>query len=150
MTVLIDSLAAATATGAGLIAGLFFFCSVVLMPALARIPVPAGISAMQAVNVVIIRALFLVLYLGTAAAALVLAVLVPSLLHVVAAVAYLVGVIGVTAVFNVPLNNALDRVAADSAEGELLWRHYLSRWTAWNHVRTVTSTAATVTLVLAG
>ena len=34
--------------------------------------------------------------------------------------------------------------------GERLWRHYLSRWTAWNHVRTVTSTAATVTLVLAG
>jgi uncharacterized membrane protein len=150
MTVLIDSLAVATATGAGLIAGLFFFCSAVLMPALAQIPGPAGISAMQAVNVVIIRALFLVAYLGTAAAALVLAVLVPSLLHVVAAVAYLVGVIGVTAAFNIPLNNALDRVAADSAEGERLWRHYLSRWTAWNHVRTVTSTAATVALVLAG
>ena len=79
-----------------------------------------------------------------------LAVLVPSLLHVVAAVAYLLGVIGVTAAFNIPLNDALDRVAADSAEGERLWRHYLSRWTAWNHVRTITSTVATVTLVLAG
>ena len=150
MTVLIDSLAVATATGAGLIAGLFFFCSVVLMPALARIPGPAGISAMQAVNVVIIRALFLAVFLGTAAAALALAVLAPRPLHLAAAAAYLVGVIGVTAVANVPLNNALDRVAADSAEGERLWRHYLSRWTAWNHVRTITSTVATVTLVLAG
>ena len=150
MNVLIDPLTVAAATGAGLIAGLFFFCSVVLMPALARIPGPAGISAMQAVNVVIIRALFLVVFLGTAAAALALAVLAPRPLHLVAAAAYLVGVIGVTAVFNVPLNNALDRVAADSAEGERLWRHYLSRWTAWNHVRTITSTAATVTLVLAG
>jgi uncharacterized membrane protein len=140
----------AAATGAGLIAGLFFFCSVVLMPALARISGPAGISAMQAVNVVIIRALFLVVFLGTAAAALALAVLAPRPLHLVAAAAYLVGVIGVTAVVNVPLNNALDRVAADSAEGERLWRHYLSRWTAWNHVRTITSTVATVTLVLAG
>jgi uncharacterized membrane protein len=150
MTVLIDPLAVATATGAGLMAGLFFFCSVVLMPALARISGPAGISAMQAVNVVIIRALFLLVFLGTAAAALVLAVLAPRPLHLVAAAAYLVGVIGVTAVVNVPLNNALDRVAADSAEGERLWRHYLSRWTAWNHVRTITSTVATVTLVLAG
>ena len=150
MTVLIDPLTVAAATGAGLIAGLFFFCSVVLMPALARIPGPAGISAMQAVNVVIIRALFLVVFLGTAAAALALAVLAPRPLHLAAAAAYLVGVIGVTAVANVPLNNALDRVAADSAEGERLWRHYLSRWTAWNHVRTVTSTAATVTLVRAG
>ena len=150
MTVLIDPLTVAAATGAGLIAGLFFFCSVVLMPALARIPGPAGISAMQAVNVVIIRALFLAVFLGTAAAALALAVLAPRPLHLAAAAAYLVGVIGVTAVANVPLNNALDRVAADSAEGERLWRHYLSRWTAWNHVRTITSTVATVTLVLAG
>jgi uncharacterized membrane protein len=143
MNVLIDPLTVAAATGAGLIAGLFFFCSVVLMPALARIPGPAGISAMQAVNVVIIRALFLVVFLGTAAAALALAVLAPRPLH-------LAGVMGVTAVAIVPLNIALDRVAADSAEGERLWRHYLSRWTAWNHVRTITSTAATVTLVLAG
>jgi uncharacterized membrane protein len=150
MTVLIDPLTVAAATGAGLIAGLFFFCSVVLMPALARISGPAGISAMQAVNVVIIRALFLVVFLGTAAAALALAVLAPRPLHLLAAAAYLVGVIGVTAVVNVPLNNALDRVAADSAEGERVWRHYLSRWTAWNHVRTITSTVATVTLVLAG
>jgi uncharacterized membrane protein len=150
VTSLIEPLAVATPIGAGLMAGLFFFCSVVLMPALARIPGPAGISAMQAVNVVIVRALFLVVFLGTAAAALVLAVLAPEPLHMVAAAAYLVGVIGVTAAFNIPLNNALDRVAADSAEAERLWRHYLSRWTAWNHVRTVTSTAATVTLVLAG
>ena len=98
---------------------------------------------MQAVNVVIIRALFLVVFLGTAVATVVLAVLAPDPLHLLAAACYLVGVIGVTAAANVPLNNALDRVAADSAEGERLWRHYLSRWTAWNHVRTVTSTAAT-------
>lgn len=150
MNALIDPLVTVTATGAGLIAGLFFFCSVVLMPALARIPGPAGISAMQTVNVVIIRALFLVVFLGTAAAALVLAVLAPGPLHLVAAAAYLVGVIGVTAVVNVPLNNALDRVAVDSAEGERLWRHYLSRWTAWNHVRVITGTVATVALVVAG
>jgi uncharacterized membrane protein len=150
MTVLIDPLTVAAATGAGLIAGLFFFCSVVLMPALARIPGPAGIAAMQAVNVVIIRALFLVVFLGTAAAVLALAVLEPRPLYLVAAAAYLVGVIGVTAAFNIPLNDALDRVAADSVEGERLWRHYLSRWTAWNHVRTITSTVATAALVLAG
>ena len=58
--------------------------------------------------------------------------------------------IGVTAAANVPLNNALDRVDADSADGERLWQHYLSRWTAWNHVRTVASTAALLALVLAG
>ena len=45
------------------------------MPALARIPRPAGIAAMQAVNVVIIRPLFLLVFLGPAVTTAALAVL---------------------------------------------------------------------------
>lgn len=150
MSTVIDPLTVAAAVAAGLVAGLFFAFSVAVMPALARVPGPAGIATMQAINVVIIRPLFLLVYLGAAVATAVLAVLAPDPLRLVAAGCYLIGVIGVTAAANIPLNNALDRVAADSDEGERLWRHYLSRWTAWNHVRTVTSTAATLALVLAG
>lgn len=150
MNTVIQPLTAVSAVTTGLIAGLFFFCSVALMPALGRIPAPAGIAAMQAVNMVIVRALFLVVFIGAAVATGVLAVLAADPLRLAAAACYLVGVIGVTAVANVPLNNALAGVAANSAEGERLWRHYLSRWSAWNHVRTVTGTAATLALVLAG
>ena len=148
MSTLIESLTAAAAVATGLIAGLFFFCSVVLMPALARQDRAAGIRAMQAVNIVIIRPLFLVVFLGAAVATGILAVLTLEPLHLIAAACYLVGVIVVTATANIPLNNALDQVDADSTEGERLWRHYLPRWTAWNHVRTLTSTAATLALIL--
>ena len=39
-------------------------------------------------------------------------------------------------IWNVPLNNRIDR-ADPAADNEALWRHYLDRWTLWNHVRTI-------------
>ena len=59
---------------------------------------------------------------------------------------YLIGGILVTVVFNVPLNRALAQ-AADAAEPEILWRRYLSSWTAWNHLRLVACLAASALLV---
>jgi len=149
MSTVTEPLTMAAAVATGLIAGLFFFCSVALMPALARLDQSAGIRAMQAINVVIVRPLFLLVFLGAAVGTGVLALLAPEPLHLVAAACYLIGVIVVSATANIPLNNALDAVAADSAEGERLWQRYLSRWTAWNHVRTLTATAATLALILA-
>jgi uncharacterized membrane protein len=62
---------------------------------------------------------------------------------------YFVGTFLVTLVFNVPLNNRLAAVNPDSAEGKALWTHYLSVWTAWNHVRTVAPLAAMACFILA-
>ena len=60
----------------------------------------------------------------------------PSLPAVAAGV-HLVGAVGVTAVVNVPMNDAL-------AARTLDWATYRRRWTGWNHVRTVAATLATV------
>ena len=117
MSTVTEPLTMAAAVATGLIAGLFFFCSVALMPALARLDQSAGIRAMQAINIVIIRPLFLLVFLGAAVATGVLALLAPEPLHLVAAACYLIGVIVVTATANIPLNNALDAVAADSCRG---------------------------------
>jgi uncharacterized membrane protein len=54
----------------------------------------------------------------------------------------------VTILFNVPLNNQLDAVDPESVEGRALWAHYLSRWTRWNHVRSVATLFSTFLLVL--
>jgi uncharacterized membrane protein len=62
---------------------------------------------------------------------------------------YLGGTIAVTMLCNVPLNNRLARVEPESDEGALLWQRYLSDWTAWNHVRTIASLAASAAFIMA-
>ncbi len=56
------------------------------------------------------------------------------------ALAYGLGVLAVTFAVNVPLNEALAAVRPAAAEqaGEV-WRGYAEPWTAWNHVRALTS-----------
>ena len=141
------SIALLAALGSGLIAGVFFIFSVAIMPALER--VPGGMAAMQSINVVIINPIFLGVFLGTALLCGVLGV--TSVLQwrsagsawpLAGSLHYLVGSIGVTMVFNVPMNNAL--AAADPArpEGQKVWADYLRNWTFWNHVRTIASLAA--------
>jgi uncharacterized membrane protein len=108
-----------------------------------------GIAAMQSINVVVLNPVFFAVFFGTAVIALVLASAAifrwsdadaPCLLA--GSLLYLVGTILVTMVLNVPLNNRIASTKPGSAEGSGLWRHYLSSWTAWNHVRTLTSLAA--------
>ena len=62
---------------------------------------------------------------------------------------YLFGTVGVTIAFNVPLNDALAIVKAESIEGAELWAKYLTDWTLWNHLRTIAALiAALLTLGL--
>lgn len=96
---------------------------------------------MQEVNRVIVNPVFVLLFAGTGVLAVVAAVL--DTRAVVGAVLYVLGSIGLTVVADIPLNNTLD------ADGERVWSRYLSRWTAWNHVRALATTAATVALVVA-
>ena len=134
-----------------MIAGVFFIFSVAIMRALER--VPNGAVAMQSINVVILNPMFLGVFMGTAVLCIVLAI--GSIMQwpaprsgwcLAGSILYLTGGVGVTIVFNVPMNNAL--VAADtaSAAGDELWKNYLTNWTRWNHVRTVASLAAAATL----
>jgi uncharacterized membrane protein len=149
VSALIGPLTVVAAVGSGLMAGLFFAFSVAIMPAFARVPAPAGLAAMQAINTVIVRPLFLVVFVGTALVSATSAVLAPDPLRLTGAACYLIGAIGVTAVVNVPMNNALDRLAPDDAEAARTWQGYRSRWTGWNHVRAVACAAAVIAFVIA-
>ena len=62
---------------------------------------------------------------------------------------YLGGVVLVTIAFNVPRNDALAAVDADSADGALRWARYVPGWTAWNTVRTVAALASAAALTIA-
>jgi uncharacterized membrane protein len=143
------------AVGSGLIAGVFFAFSSFVMKALARLPASQGVAAMQSINVVVLNRAFLGVFVGTAAACGV--VLVRSLwrfqeqgaaFRVLGAVLYLVGTFAVTRAFNVPRNEALDRLNPTAPEAGAEWEGYVSSWTAWNHVRTAAATAAMVAFLI--
>ena len=149
-------LAFAAAIGTGLMAGLFFVFSVTIMSALGKLPAPAGIAAMQSINTTILSPLFLAGFMGTALVCVVIAVI--AMLNwsgpasgwlVTGALLYVAGTFLVTIIFNVPMNDALAAATPDSSEAASLWTRYLSVWTGWNHVRTVTSTAALGAFILA-
>lgn len=138
-----------SALGSGLVAGLFFAFSTFIMTAFSRIPPAQGISAMQSTNSTIVHSLFMPLFFGTALASLLVAGVgvvrwdQPGALVMLAAGGiYFIGMFLCTIVFNVPLNNRLAAVDPESPEAALVWSRYLKVWTAWNHLRTIASTAA--------
>ncbi|MET1004234.1 MAG: anthrone oxygenase family protein [Propionibacteriaceae bacterium] len=146
---------ALTAVSTGLMSGVFYSFSTSVMRALAKLPAPQGIAAMQAMNVSIVNPLFLLVLVGSTISCVALLVTAPFSgaphpgLRIAGTVVYLVGAIGVTAVVNVPMNNALAATDPASATGAALWRDYLSRWTRFNHLRALASVGATTLLALA-
>ena len=130
------------ALASGLIAGGFFAFSTFVMRALGQVPPPEGIRAMQAINVVVVPSPFVILLVTTALGCVGLAIAAllrrtepGAMLIVAASVTYFAGTFLVTMLANVPLNDALAAVDANSAQGATLWADYLVRWTMWNHVR---------------
>jgi len=137
--------------GSALIGGVFFAFSSFIMKALARVPSPEGIAAMQSINVVVINPLFLGAFIGTALLSIGLAAFslpnldqVSTALFFSGAVMYFAGTFFVTMFRNVPLNNRLAAISVMDADAVKLWVDYLGRWTMWNHVRTATSISATL------
>lgn len=153
---LVPALYVLAAIGAGLIGGLFFAFSNFVMQALARVPAQSGAAAMQSINVTVLNPLFFAVFFGTGAICLILAVMAlpargepASIACLAAAVLYLVGTIGVTIVFNVPLNERLARLPLADPDLAAVWAHYLDVWTKWNHVRTVASLLAAALFTVA-
>ena len=141
--------------GTGLIAGTFFVFSVAIMPSLRRLPAKEGMSAMQSINVIIQNPIFLGVFLGTALVSLIIAGmsiwnwLVPQTYYALAAaLCYVIGSFVLTIAFNVPLNNALDAADPETIGGQKVWSDYLTKWTFWNHVRTVASILSTAAFTL--
>ncbi len=145
----------AAAVGAGVSGGVFFAFSVFVMKALGRLPAAEGISAMKAINKAAPAPLFMLALFGTAAASIVLSVV--ALRHLdqrwavyllAGAALYLVCVV-LTIVYHVPRNDALTLVDPTGPGAVHAWAGYLSPWTAWNHVRTVTALAGSTAFIMA-
>jgi len=136
-----------SALGSGLIAGIYFAFSTFIMRAFGSIETSQAVAAMNAINEIILRSLFMPLFFGSTLVSVILIVLAllgwgdaGAGLMLITGVVYFVGMFVCTLVFNVPLNNALAELNRNNADAERIWSHYLKTWTRWNHLRTVSST----------
>ena len=146
----------ATALGCGLNAGVFFAFSTFVMPALKRLPPAQGIAAMQSINKLAVTPAFMAVLFGTAVACLGLVAWAAvswggrsAALVIAGGALYIVGTIGVTIACNVPLNDGLATLLPQGTGAAGLWDEYVTKWSAWNHVRTVAALAAAATLTIA-
>ncbi len=144
------------ALACGLVAGVFAAFSTFVMKALAALPPPQGIAAMNAINVKAVGPAFMVLFLGAAGLCAVLAVVTFVLWPdkgtvelLLGCALYLLGSFGVTIAANVPRNDALAKLDPETAESAEYWRTYVNEWSTWNHIRGAASLAASASFVLA-
>lgn len=141
----------------GAMAGVFFAFSVGVVPGLDAAKASAAITSMQGINQKIQNPVFLLTFVAAplmaalaGGALLAIGQRRAAVLFLIAAGVYVVGAFLVTGVVNVPMNNDLDATAipADPAEAARVWADYSPRWTAWNHLRTVASSASLLLLSL--
>lgn len=151
--------AGATAAGVvanGLLAGVFFAFSCAIIPGSRHLDDRSSVRAFRAINRAILNGWFLSVFLAaplTAVASTVLALGredASTLGWLAAGAACSTLSFGITAAVNVPLNRALDRASADTAQQLHDTRKgFEAPWNRWNHVRAVLSTAAFMALVIA-
>ena len=145
MNDLLDTLRGSVLTGpvllaatlaAGLQAGTYYTWASGVMPGLARTDDRTFVAAMQHMNVAIVNPVFMTTFLGAPLLAGAAVVVSTSAARpwAIAGLARALGTVAITAVGNVPLNDAL---AAGGSRAD-----FETAWVRWNIARTFTSTAA--------
>jgi uncharacterized membrane protein len=140
-------------------AGLFFAWSFSVMPGLAILADRDFVTSMQAMNIAIQNPLFLTIFMGTGVLLPVSAYLhfhqpvsMRCWLLMSAAAVYLIGVIAVTFIGNIPLNNALGAVNLSAASQQEITNARLifeRPWNILNAIRTLCSSLALICTILA-
>lgn len=134
----------------GLVGGVFLTFSDFVMRSLRDASPVAGIEAMQSINRTVYRSVFLALFFAAAALAVVLSAYAifrspgpAATWIIIGGGLYVVGVFAITMTRNVPMNRHLDTMDPAAPQTATYWTAYLSAWTRWNHVRSVSAAAAT-------
>lgn len=143
-----------TALAAALIAGLFYAWSCSVIPGLSRLPDADYINAMQQLNRAIENPVFFASFMG----ALILLPCCTLVLYrqqghwpgylTAATLVYWIGVMGVTAAGNIPLNKALDAFSLHTATREAIAAQRALFELPWRRLHNIRTIAACISLVL--
>ena len=140
----------------GLMAGVYFAFSAFIMQAFGQLPALQAGQAMNKINAVIVKTVFLPIFVGSTlwyAGLIVWALLywqpITSWLLISASAIYIFGMFFVTIFGNVPLNNIL-MVQTNTESGlASYWQSYQDKWLTLNHIRTLSCIAACSLLSIA-
>src|SRR5262245_47879677 len=144
------------AVAAAVVGGVLFAFSTFVMPALRRIPGTGGMPAMQSINKMAPASpAFMLALMGTAALCVGLAGWFavtrwgqPGTGWILAGCALYLLVIVITGGYHVPRNDRLDLLDPAATGMNATWRHYISGWQAWNHVRTAAAVGSSVAFLV--
>mgnify|MGYP006287560661 CR=1 FL=1 len=137
----------------GLSAGLFYAWAVSVIPGTKRVPDATYLETMQAINRAILNPAFFLIFFGS-----LLLLIVSTIQHyqsgptfwllLAAAVSYLVGAFGVTALGNVPLNDALDALELSELGTDLIARTRQTYEQKWNRLHLIRTAASVLSFLL--
>ena len=149
----VPALAGVAAVGSGLMGGVYYGFSSIVMPGLRDLSPADGVRAMQAMNVAAPRPPLLIALVGTGAvsiAAIVAAVTGggPARWWTIGGATLSLASVAITGAYNVPRNNALAVLDAADPTAEGVWTRYLREWTAGNHVRAAVAVAGAALLTV--
>jgi uncharacterized membrane protein len=144
-----------TGTLTSLLAGLFYGYAVSVNGGLGRLKDAGYVAAMQSINIAILNPLFFLIFMGP-----VILLPIATLMHrsildsdrfillLFASVLYIMGVFGVTAAGNVPLNNRLARIELSKASDQEITRAREEYERPWNRLHTIRTLAAVIAATL--
>lgn len=139
-----------------LMAGVFLSFSDFVMRGLVQAPAGAGAAGMIGLNRTVYKSVFMALLMGFVPASTALAVLAVTHMEgiamgftLVGTSVYLIGVLAVTGLGNVPMNQRLDGLSQRNAELTDYWVEYARRWTRLNHIRTAASALTALSWLIA-
>ena len=133
----------------GLTAGLLFIFSIAVNPGLARLNEEEYYRAMKFINLVILNPIFLFIFIGPLITMPLLTYIGRNdskffILTLFSTILYFLGVLLITSLKNVPLNNKLEKLNSDEFKDIFLW--YKKPWNFWHNIRTFFGIASFVIL----
>lgn len=153
----VQNLTRASLVGSALMAGTFFVFSVMVMPALRRLPPIDGLRAMQEINRVVnekplFGAVFVIaglLSFAVAAATIWTWDQPGAPLRLAGGLANGLGSFVFTMGFHLPRNDRLDKIDPAASDATSKWQDFYDAWVPGNHVRGAFSLAAVILLMFA-
>jgi uncharacterized membrane protein len=135
----------------GLTSGLLFIFAFAVNPGLARLSEEEYFRAMKYINIVILNPIFFLVFMGPLITMPILTymswndssmfILIP-----ISTILYLLGVLLITTIKNVPLNNKLEKLSSTEFKGVFIW--YRKPWNFWHNIRTFFSMISFLMLII--